>query len=95
MILNKIVIRHSTVPGKKPNPNDLALGEIALNTEDGVIYFKDKSGNIKEFRTMDQMHFQKPRSLLSKIIDIIHLLVTFILSAIIVFIVEVVLKVFA
>lgn len=94
MILNKIVIRHSTVPGKKPNPADLALGEIALNTEDGVIYFKDKAGNIKEFRTMDQMHFQKPRSLLAKIIDIIHLVVTFIISAIVVFILEVVLKVF-
>lgn len=94
MILNKIIIRHSTVAGKRPKPSDLELGEIALNTEDGVIYFKDKAGNIKEFRTMDQMHFQKPRSLLAKIIDIIHLVVTFIISAIVVFILEVVLKVF-
>lgn len=94
MILNKIIIKHSTVPGKKPDPSDLALGEIALNTEDGVIYFKNKAGEIKEFRTIDQIHFQKPRSLVAKIIDIIHLIVTFIVSAIIVFVVEVVLKIF-
>jgi hypothetical protein len=94
MILNKIIIKHSTVKGKKPDPSDLALGEIALNTEDGVIYFKNKAGQIKEFRTIDQVAFQRPRSLLSKIIDIIYLLVTFIVSVILVFIVEVVLKLF-
>lgn len=94
MILNKIIIKHSTVKGKKPDASDLALGEIALNTEDGVIYFKNKAGEVKEFRTMDQFHYHKPKTLVEKIIDIIRLLITFIISAIIVFIVEVVLKIF-
>ena len=35
-----IKIKRSAVPGKIPTVEDLALGELALNTFDGKIYLK-------------------------------------------------------
>jgi len=41
----KIELKRSSVPGKKPNLNQLDLGELAINTYDGKIFFKqDVSG---------------------------------------------------
>jgi len=39
-----IKLRRSTVGGKTPTTSDLALGELAMNTYDGKIYF-EKSGS--------------------------------------------------
>jgi hypothetical protein len=42
---NKVVLKRSAVSGKTPTTSDLALGELALNTYDGNLFFKkDVSG---------------------------------------------------
>jgi hypothetical protein len=42
---NKVVLKRSAVEGKTPTTSDLALGELALNTFDGNLFFKkDVSG---------------------------------------------------
>jgi hypothetical protein len=37
---NQILIKHTATPGKVPATTDLALGELAVNTNDGVLFFK-------------------------------------------------------
>ena len=44
---NTIRIKRSTVPGKVPDPNDLVVGELAINTHDGLLYTKHSDGTIK------------------------------------------------
>ncbi len=41
-----ILLKRSAIPGKKPSANSLNLGEIALNTYDGRIFFK-RSGSLE------------------------------------------------
>jgi hypothetical protein len=42
---NTVVLKRSAVPNKIPTTGDLALGELALNTNDGNLFFKkDASG---------------------------------------------------
>ena len=42
---NTVVLKRSSVQGKTPTTSDLALGELALNTTDGNLFFKkDASG---------------------------------------------------
>jgi hypothetical protein len=42
---NTVVLKRSAVPNKTPTTSDLALGELALNTNDGNLFFKkDASG---------------------------------------------------
>jgi len=41
---NKVVLKRSAVQGKTPVVGDLALGELALNTYDGNLFFKKDSG---------------------------------------------------
>ena len=42
---NTVVLKRSAVPNKIPTTGDLALGELALNTNDGNLFFKrDVSG---------------------------------------------------
>jgi hypothetical protein len=42
---NTVVLKRSAVQGKTPTTSDLALGELALNTNDGNLFFKkDVSG---------------------------------------------------
>jgi len=43
---NTIILKQSSVTNKVPNPSDLVLGELAINTTDGIIYLKDVSNNI-------------------------------------------------
>jgi hypothetical protein len=38
-----IVLRRSAVPGKTPTDSQLALGEVAINTYDGKMFFKQQS----------------------------------------------------
>lgn len=38
---------YSTVAGRVPTAGDLVDGELAINTSDGVIYYKDPLGNIQ------------------------------------------------
>jgi len=39
-------LKRSAVPNKVPLPVDLELGEIALNYQDGIIYYKKPDGTI-------------------------------------------------
>ncbi len=44
--MNTIVTKNSKVPGRVPDRSELMLGELAVNTTDGILYFKsskDKS----------------------------------------------------
>ena len=41
---NTIQLKRSAVEGKVPTTTDLSLGEIAINTYDGVMYFKKDNG---------------------------------------------------
>jgi hypothetical protein len=41
---NTVVLKRSAVTGKTPTTGDLALGELALNTYDGNLFFKKDSG---------------------------------------------------
>jgi hypothetical protein len=41
---NTIKIKRSAVPGKSPTVSDLELGELAINTHDGRMYFKRDPG---------------------------------------------------
>jgi hypothetical protein len=42
-----LILRRSAVPNNKPTTDKLSLGEIAINTYDGKIFFK-RSGSIGE-----------------------------------------------
>ena len=44
---NVIKLKRSSVPGKIPDANDLVVGEIAINTADGIIYTKHSDNSIK------------------------------------------------
>jgi hypothetical protein len=39
-------LKRSAVPNKVPLPADLELGEIAINYQDGIIYYKKPDGSI-------------------------------------------------
>ena len=41
---NTIVLKRSATPSKVPTTAQLALGEIAINTHDGLIYIKKDNG---------------------------------------------------
>jgi len=41
---NTVVLKRSAVSGRNPTTGDLALGEIALNTYDGNLFFKKDNG---------------------------------------------------
>jgi hypothetical protein len=41
---NTVVLKRSAVQGKTPTTGDLALGELALNTYDGNLFFKKDDG---------------------------------------------------
>ena len=42
----KIQLKRSSVTGKIPTAADLEDGELALNTADGILYYKNNQGNI-------------------------------------------------
>ena len=41
---NTVVLKRSAVTGRNPTTSDLALGELAINTYDGSLFFKKDSG---------------------------------------------------
>jgi hypothetical protein len=46
--MNRILIKHTGVPHRKPK--NLALGEIAINAEDGILFFRAPSGKMHELK---------------------------------------------
>lgn len=47
--MNQIILKHSEVSGRKPK--NLAIGEMAINTADGVIFFRAPCGKVHEIKT--------------------------------------------
>jgi hypothetical protein len=57
MSTTNIKLKRSAVPGKVPTTGDLDLGEVAINTHDGKMFFKrDENGNltIREIGIVDK-----------------------------------------
>ena len=54
-----IKLKRTSVEGRKPTTSNLELGELAINTYDGKIYFEKDNGtpSIKEIATEDTYHF--------------------------------------
>lgn len=50
---NQILLKNSNVINKVPTTTDLALGEMAINTYDGKIFFKKKVGISETIITLD------------------------------------------
>ena len=44
----RIKLKRTSIPGKKPTINQLVLGELSINTYDGVISAKRKQGELEE-----------------------------------------------
>ena len=42
---NTFLLKRSNIPGKVPAPGDLRLGELALNTADGILYTSGDTSN--------------------------------------------------
>ena len=49
MANTSIQLKYSTVTGN--TPSSLALGELAINSFDGKLFYSDPSGNVKLFNT--------------------------------------------
>lgn len=47
-----IELKRSAVPGKKPTTSTIGLGELAINTYDGKIYYKKKTGDVETILTI-------------------------------------------
>ena len=47
--MTSIKLKKSSVAGKVPVDSDLAHGELAINFQDGKLFYKDASNNIKSF----------------------------------------------
>ena len=46
-----IILKRSAVPGRVPDTGSINLGEVAINTFDGKLYFK-KSGSVESVETI-------------------------------------------
>lgn len=44
-MVNKIILKNSAVPSAVPNQSQLDLGELAVNTFDGIVYLKKDTGD--------------------------------------------------
>lgn len=50
-----VKLKKSSVAGKVPLVGDLSYGELAINYEDGYLYYKDASNNIDRFLDSDRV----------------------------------------
>lgn len=62
-----IVLKHSTIPGKRPSSNDLEMGEIAVNLADFKIFTKDLNGIVKDLTVSPDRLIEESITLSSKI----------------------------
>lgn len=99
---NVVKLKHSYEPGKKPKTTDIGMGEIALNISDGIIFYKDKNGVIREFNNISinnhhyhnhHMHERKPKSILSKVVETWFLVLSFVIMIIIAMCVKILMKI--
>jgi hypothetical protein len=54
-----VKLKRTSVEGRKPTTSNLSLGELAINTHDGKIYFEKDNGSpsIREIATEDSYYF--------------------------------------
>ena len=43
---NKIILKRSSIAGRVPNPADLEYGELAINYNDGRLYYKTSTNGV-------------------------------------------------
>ena len=48
----KLILKKSSVANKIPTASDLDHGELAINFADGIIYYKNSSNVVKNFRDL-------------------------------------------
>ena len=48
----KLILKKSSVANKIPQASDLDHGELAINFADGIIYYKNSSNVVKNFRDL-------------------------------------------
>ena len=51
--MNKIILKHSVVPGRIPAAADLDIGEVAVNATDGSLFIRKSDGEIVEFQPVE------------------------------------------
>ena len=51
----KLILKKSSVANKIPQASDLDHGELAINFADGIIYYKNSSNVVKNFRDLSVM----------------------------------------
>ena len=54
---NTILIKRSSTPNAAPTANALSAGELAINTADGKLFFKDASGNVQVLASIGGQSF--------------------------------------
>lgn len=52
--MNRILTKHSKVPGREPDRSELLVGELSVNTTDGILYFKSTADNTVHKITADR-----------------------------------------
>ena len=52
---NTLKLKRSSSAGSAPSAGNLSDGELALNTADKILYFKDSSGNVKKVKDDEQV----------------------------------------
>lgn len=50
-LYNRILLKKSNVSGKIPTVEDLEYGELAINYNDGILYYKNSSNSVDWFAT--------------------------------------------
>lgn len=55
MAAPKIILKKSSVTGRVPTDSDLVYGELALNFQDGKLYYKNSSNDVRSFLDSGQI----------------------------------------
>lgn len=62
-----VILKHSTIPGKRPTSDDLEQGEVAVNLADFKIFTKDLNGIVKDLTVSPDRLIEESIMLSSKI----------------------------
>lgn len=68
-----IKIKSSSIAGRVPLPSDLVIGELALNTNDGKLFFKNNEEVVKEISSDGRDFTQNPLNLQSEVSGVLSI----------------------
>jgi len=68
---NQILIKQTATPGKIPATADIALGELAVNTNDGILFFKKENLGVQSVLSIDPATFNPVTSVNGSIGDVV------------------------